>query len=199
MESSSLVPRTCTWWSGGWSAGLEEEELGFRAPCGREDAWCRRTKLYVITKFKRYASFSVWLTWGTCVVHAWSYRRYVLASMPVQRPETAELDYTLRKIEANFSNFSAWHQRSKVYASLWEQGILDEAKCKDEGAYSVNLPLYIWLSHAIPAEFELVKQALYVDPYDQSSWIYHRWLIGDGQYIYSSIEIYRCLTESSRH
>lgn len=30
-------------------------------------------------------------------------------------------------------------------------------------------------------EFELVKQALYVDPYDQSAWIYHRWLIGDGK------------------
>lgn len=29
-------------------------------------------------------------------------------------------------------------------------------------------------------EFELVKQALYVDPYDQSGWIYHRWLVGTG-------------------
>ncbi|KAL5529297.1 hypothetical protein ACEPAG_5282 [Sanghuangporus baumii] len=93
--------------------------------------------------------------------HAWNYRRYVLASMPVKRPESAELAYTKHKIEANFSNFSAWHQRSKVYSSMWKQGLLDEAKSKDE-------------------EFELVKQALYVDPYDQSSWIYHRWLVGDG-------------------
>ncbi|EJD05742.1 rab-protein geranylgeranyltransferase [Fomitiporia mediterranea MF3/22] len=93
--------------------------------------------------------------------HAWAYRRYVLASMPVKRSESAELAYTKQKIEANFSNFSAWHQRSKVFTSMWEQGLLDEAKSKEE-------------------EFELVKQALYVDPYDQSSWIYHRWLIGDG-------------------
>ena len=29
-------------------------------------------------------------------------------------------------------------------------------------------------------EFELVKQALYVDPNDQSGWLYHRWLVGRG-------------------
>ena len=28
------------------------------------------------------------------------------------------------------------------------------------------------------AEFELVTQALWTDPGDQSGWLYHRWLIG---------------------
>jgi len=93
--------------------------------------------------------------------HAWSYRRYVLARMPVARPETAELAYTTRKIESNFSNFSAWHQRSKVLPSLWSCGKLDYSKSKEE-------------------EFELVRNAMYTDPNDQSVWIYHRWLMGDG-------------------
>ena len=66
-------------------------------------------------------------------VHAWDYRRYVLASMPIKRSEQEELAYTKRKIEANFSNFSAWHQRSKVFASIWENGLSDEAKDKDSG------------------------------------------------------------------
>ncbi|KIM52143.1 hypothetical protein SCLCIDRAFT_18266 [Scleroderma citrinum Foug A] len=65
---------------------------------------------------------------------AWGYRRYVLASMPVQRRDTAELEYTSRKISATFSNF----------------------------------------------KFELVYNAIYTDPEDQSAWIYHRWLIGSG-------------------
>nr|GAT59587.1 Rab geranylgeranyltransferase [Mycena chlorophos] len=93
--------------------------------------------------------------------HAWSYRRYVLAGMPVSRPETAELAYTKRKIEANFSNFSAWHQRTKLLASLWASGKLDYAKSKED-------------------EFELVRDAMYTDPNDQSVWIYHRWLMGEG-------------------
>jgi geranylgeranyl transferase type-2 subunit alpha len=66
-------------------------------------------------------------------VLAWNYRRYVLSSMPVPRHQTSELAYTARKIESNFSNFSAWHQRSKVYMSLWESGTLDASKCKEEG------------------------------------------------------------------
>ena len=38
-----------------------------------------------------------------------------------------------------------------------------------------------FLIEELYAEFEFVKQAFYVDPYDQSSWIYHRWLIGTGK------------------
>ncbi|KAI0747986.1 rab-protein geranylgeranyltransferase [Daedaleopsis nitida] len=92
---------------------------------------------------------------------AWNYRRYVLAMMPVKRSPLTELSYTKRKIEANFSNFSAWHQRSKVLTTLWDSGKLDKAKTIEE-------------------EFDLVKNAMYTDPNDQSVWIYHRWLIGPG-------------------
>lgn len=74
--------------------------------------------------------------------------------MPVARTDKSELAYTTRKIESNFSNFSAWHQRSKVYES---KGAIDTA-----------------------AELELVRNAMYTDPEDQSVWIYHRWLIGAG-------------------
>jgi geranylgeranyl transferase type-2 subunit alpha len=72
-------------------------------------------------------------------VLAWNYRRYILANMPVQRPESSELAYTTEKIESNFSNFSAWHQRSKVFLSLWDSGALDPVKCKEEGkAYAAT-------------------------------------------------------------
>jgi len=93
---------------------------------------------------------------------AWDYRRYVLASMPVKKPEIEEFAYTTKKIEANFSNFSAWHQRSKIYPLLWESNALDRKKSQEE-------------------EFELVRNAMYTDPEDQSVWVYHRWLVGSGE------------------
>ena len=34
-------------------------------------------------------------------------------------------------------------------------------------------------------EFDLVHNALFTDPDDQSAWIYHRWLIGSGVYMLS--------------
>ncbi|KAF8163141.1 rab-protein geranylgeranyltransferase [Crassisporium funariophilum] len=90
---------------------------------------------------------------------AWDYRRYVLGSMPTSRPEASELVYTSKKIESNFSNFSAWHQRSKVLSSLWAQGLLDEEKSRED-------------------EYDLLRNAMYTDPSDQSVWMYHRWLVG---------------------
>lgn len=92
---------------------------------------------------------------------AWNYRRYILSNMDPPPPPSAELAYTTKKIEANFSNFSAWHQRSKVLMSLWGEGKVDEKLSKQ-------------------AEFELVQNAMYTDPDDQSVWIYHAWLIGAG-------------------
>lgn len=57
-------------------------------------------------------------------VHAWDYRRYVLSSLPAtfrpaKTPET-EIKYTTKKIESNFSNFSAWHQRTKELGKVWD-------------------------------------------------------------------------------
>ncbi|KAL1730257.1 hypothetical protein EV714DRAFT_250478 [Schizophyllum commune] len=93
--------------------------------------------------------------------HAWNYRRYVLANMPVPRPAINEIDYTMQKIKSNFSNFSAWHHRSKVLPTLWQSGALDPKASRE-------------------TEFDLVRNAMYTDPNDQSVWMYHRWLVGPG-------------------
>lgn len=72
-----------------------------------------------------------------------------------------ELAYALRKIESNFSNFSAWHQRTKLLPHVWAAQRLTAAE----------------VDARIDAELELVKQAMYTDPSDQSVWFYHRWLV----------------------
>jgi geranylgeranyl transferase type-2 subunit alpha len=35
----------------------------------------------------------------------------------------------------------------------------------------------------LTAEFELVTNALWTDPGDQSGWLYHRWLVGTSEYM----------------
>jgi len=83
-------------------------------------------------------SWNVKSTADKALVHAWNYRRYALAGIPMKRPEENELAYTERKISSNFSNFSAWHQRSKILMSLWSQGKLDEKESREQGTRVYN-------------------------------------------------------------
>ncbi|GAA5940652.1 Rab geranylgeranyltransferase BET4 [Sporobolomyces koalae] len=114
-------------------------------------------------------------------VHSWDYRRYLIESIqsirnrqedsvrtkPLPNPTTeSELNFTTRKISSNFSNFSAWHYRTKLLAKLWHEKGWDEDH-QDR-------------RNRIDQEFDLVKQAIWSDPNDQSAWLYHRWLVGTG-------------------
>jgi len=92
--------------------------------------------------------------------HCWSYRRFVDHHGKI--PHKEEFDYTTEKIGINFSDYSAWHQRSKLLPLLYEGPALQ---------------------NAIKNELELVWKAIYTQPEDQSPWIYHRWLIGTAKQI----------------
>lgn len=95
--------------------------------------------------------------------HCWDYRSYI--SDIAKTDLKSEFDFTTEKIKSNFSNFSAWHRRHKLLIrglSLAEQG-----ECPKE----CNLKL-IWLD-----EYNLILNALYTDPSDQSPWLYHNWLL----------------------
>ncbi|KAL8167781.1 hypothetical protein V2J09_009280 [Rumex salicifolius] len=91
--------------------------------------------------------------------HAWSYRRFVAALKNI--PDEDELKYTTDMIERNFSNYSAWHNRSVILSNLLKkraEGFFPKEKILNE-------------------EYELVLQAIFTDPDDQSGWFYHLWLL----------------------
>ncbi|KYQ96815.1 protein geranylgeranyltransferase type II [Tieghemostelium lacteum] len=88
--------------------------------------------------------------------HCWSYRRFILKHSGI--PLTQEFDYTTKKIEQNFSNYSAWHQRSSLLTKIYTEPSELASKLKEE--------------------LEWVRNAVYTEPKDQSSWVYHKWLTG---------------------
>ncbi|KAK3698236.1 Rab geranylgeranyltransferase [Vermiconidia calcicola] len=96
--------------------------------------------------------------------HGWGYRRTVVneverlggSSMAEQ-----EFEYTTKMINTNLSNFSAWHYRSQLIPRL-----LSERQAGNDERRKF-----------LDAEFELITQALYTDPYDQSLWFYHQYLM----------------------
>lgn len=90
--------------------------------------------------------------------HCWNYRRYVAAQLPdKENAALTELEYTMDRIGKNFSNYSAWHNRSKLLGQIYGDVLPDDVAA---------------------AEIELTHNAFYIEPKDQSAWFYHRWVLG---------------------
>ena len=103
---------------------------------------------------------TVFLSMTNILVHGWHYRRYVVENLESHPGGLApeEFEFTTEKIKRNFSNFSAWHNRTLLIPILIRQ--------------------HRFSSHdLLESELNLVHQAMYTDPDDQSVWIYLLWLL----------------------
>ena len=78
----------------------------------------------------------------------------------------SECEMALGLIKKNFSNFSAWHYRSKLMPRLHSRNGLNY----DHWDYIIPLDI-------IKSDFAQLKHAYFTDPKDQSPWNYHEWLI----------------------
>ena len=103
--------------------------------------------------------------------HGWNYRRLVVKSLIELSKEAygseegkiveQEFLYTTKMINANLSNFSAWHQRSRLLPDLLN-------KRQSDNVMRIKM---------LDDEFEMIQAALYTDPYDQSLWFYYHFLM----------------------
>ncbi|KAG0010687.1 hypothetical protein BGZ80_001263, partial [Entomortierella chlamydospora] len=118
---------------------------------------------------KELAMVSKFLELDARNFHGWDYRRYIIRQMDLQDKSSSdkildrtqsEFDFTTTKISQNFSNYSAWHNRSTLLGKLAKNMTEEEIEA------------------AVDNEFDLVKNAIYTDPADQSAWLYDLWLIG---------------------
>ncbi|MCJ1348054.1 Rab geranylgeranyltransferase [Peltigera leucophlebia] len=123
--------------------------------------------------------------------HGWGYRRVVISALESSQSNLNEavliftedeFKYATRMIESNLSNFSAWHIRSKLIPRL-----LNERQ-----ASNVEREAFL------EKELELIQRALYTDPYDQSLWFYHQYLMCSFDPKYSSQVIVPNLTSDQR-
>ncbi|CDW54019.1 Geranylgeranyl transferase type-2 subunit alpha [Trichuris trichiura] len=90
--------------------------------------------------------------------HCWDYRRLICSL--AKRPPEEELEFSEKKVNDNFSNFSAWHYRSKMLSQL---------RPSDEAGMPVQLDTFF-------DELALSHNGIFTDPDDQSCWLYQNWL-----------------------
>ncbi|KAJ1680286.1 ATP-binding cassette long-chain fatty acid transporter pxa2 [Spiromyces aspiralis] len=121
-----------------------------------------------------------------CKIHGWDYRRRVVEELKRTSDEPDQIDrdefeYTTTKIMQDFSNHSAWHNRSKLLPSM-----LGQQGSEAERLLTTRQGIAWFLSET---EVEMIKTAIYTDPEDQNAWLYHDWLVDIQPTTESKIEV----------
>ena len=79
--------------------------------------------------------------------HCWGYRTHVCSFLNEADRHAVNLQLSLALIQSDFSNYSAWHLRTKVTVE------------------------------DVQGELEMIRSALFTEPGDQSVWQYRQWFL----------------------
>lgn len=130
--------------------------------------------------------------------HGWHYRRYVAGHIEAQAGENnentlhqilevnlREFDYTTEIINKSTSNFSAWHNRTKLITKIFE--ILAQSSDSDSllDSFSAwkSAPIFKSALSLLKHELNLVKTGMFMDVDDTSVWLYMQWLLTDPLFV----------------
>ncbi|TNN29650.1 Geranylgeranyl transferase type-2 subunit alpha [Liparis tanakae] len=101
-----------------------------------------------------------------------------LSGVPVDQ----ELAFTDRLIGSNFSNYSSWHYRSTLLPLLHPQPEAEPPRASSPPPPSPQSRSHRVCEEQLLKEYELVQNAFFTDPNDQSAWFYYRWLLGRAEH-----------------
>jgi geranylgeranyl transferase type-2 subunit alpha len=88
-----------------------------------------------------------------------------------------EWTFTTEKIQQNFSNGSAFHYRSKLLPLLYYIHSRKQSFCTSDGSSSATCSTVKIKSDWIQEELELIRNAIFTEPDDQTSWWYFRFIL----------------------
>lgn len=121
--------------------------------------------------------------------HVWAYRRLIIQCMKNDKNikslnediDLQEFKFTTKLINRDISNYSAWHNRTKLIEFLFLKSPNASHVDQKEKDMKEYLTIFNQRDKAsfLEKELELVKTALYTDPEDSSVWFYLKWLISD--------------------
>lgn len=112
--------------------------------------------------------------------HAWGYRRWVTSELAGAGlyDDDKELAFAAAKIQNNFSNYSAWHNRALV---LWKRVdaylLASSASASSSSAASGDDSAVAAICTQVNQDCDMLCNAFYCDPNDQSAFIYCKALV----------------------
>lgn len=125
--------------------------------------------------------------------HGWQYRRFVVENMEREATKKAEdpkqeqlallkinldeFNYTTSKVQRDFSNFSAWHNRAKLIPKVYDLVQSFNGDVPEE--YQQQCELFQQPHSVLTHDLDMIKTGIYMSPEDTSVWSYLYWLLTD--------------------